>query len=97
LSALENYAKFCLRHGNYEKAYALYTQISNQSPEFKYQLIISLFKAQRGREEEAISVLMALSEGEGGSEEKTLVHNLLSFLYERLGEEKKSEKHLCLA
>ena len=26
-----------------------------------------------------------------------MVHNLLSFLFERLGEEKKSEKHLALA
>lgn len=97
LTSLEDYARFCLRHSHYDKAYALYTLIAAQSSEFKYQLILCFFQAQRGREREAVVVLLKLAEGEGSSEEKALVHDLLSFLQERLGEEKKAEKHQALA
>jgi hypothetical protein len=90
LTSLESYARFCLRHAWYDKAYAIYSQIAAQSNEFRHKLVISFFQAQRDREEEAVKVLDGLAQGEGSPEEKSLVHNLLSFLFERLGEEKKS-------
>lgn len=43
-------------------------------------------------------MLTQLEQQEGVTvEEKTTIHLLLSFVYERLGEEKRSEKHLSLA
>lgn len=42
-------------------------------------------------------MLNCLAEGEATPEEKSMVHNMLSFLFERLKEEKKAEKHQALA
>lgn len=78
---MENYARFCLRHAYFDKAYALYQKIAAQSNEFRHQLIICLFKTHRGRESEAIVSALKLIEGEGSIEEKAIVHKLLSFLY----------------
>ena len=65
LTSLESYARFCLRHAHYDKAYATYNKITAESNEFMHHLVISFFQAQKGREEEAISVLNSLAESEG--------------------------------
>lgn len=67
LQSLESYARFCLRHAYYDKAYALYKQVAEQSADFKNQLIICLFQAHRGREREAVAQALKLAEGEGGA------------------------------
>jgi tetratricopeptide (TPR) repeat protein len=97
-TSLETYARFCLRHHKYDQAFALYSRINASAHEFKYRLILALFRIHRGREKEAAKVLQELEREESHStEEKIIIHQLLALVEERLGQEKASERHTALA
>jgi hypothetical protein len=59
---------------------------------------LGIFKVHRNRDREAIAMLSELQTKDGVSlDEKITICLLLSFVHERLGEEKRSEKYLALA
>ena len=82
LPSLENYARFCLRHNQHDKAFALYSLINQHSKEFKHRFIVVLFKLHRKREKEALSELLKLENEEGISPlEKILINLAFSLIY----------------
>lgn len=88
---METYARFCLRHHKYDQAFALYSRINSNSHEFKYRLILALFRIHRGRDKEAAKLLADLEiEENHTTEEKIIIHQLLALVEERLGQEKAS-------
>ena len=97
LEAKEAYARFCLRHHDYDKAYALYTQLLREEATFDRQLLVTLFLLQRERTSEAIDSLLRLEEEDLNPAQKVSVHHLLCYAYKRADQQKKSEKHLGLA
>lgn len=50
VTSLEHYARFCLRNGKFDQAFALYSKINESSHEFKHKLIFGIFQVHRGRE-----------------------------------------------